>query len=80
MEYRVFSSEDGELEYYILVGQAVGPVPYEDYGIKIHRRGGATAQVAHAADSPAKLQRLMDRLMDRHVGPEGLRRALSSQS
>lgn len=77
MEYRIWEPGTDEPEYFLLVGQAQGAVPYEDYGIKI-RRGGVTAQAQHLADSPAKIQRLADRLMERRVGPEGLHRALKA--
>lgn len=74
MEYIILDRGKHDCQYFLLVGQATGEVPYEDYGVKIRRlRDGTTAQREHLARSPAGIQRIIDTLMENNIGPEGLR-------
>lgn len=77
MEYIVIDPNETSLRYSILIGQAPGDWPAEDYGVTVTRLAdGVSARAEHAADSPAAIQRLVNRLMNARVEPEELLAAL----
>lgn len=77
MEYTILDPTVRGCQYTLLVGQAEGEVPYEDYGIRVRRlRDGKTAQRRHLAASPAAIQRMVNALMSAQVEPEELTQAL----